>query len=207
MINLLSVYLLFCKFGLLCFGGGYVLIPLIVTGIIDKPTYGISSEMFAMLLPIAQMTPGPIGLNTATFVGYVVGAGEANNISAGIIGSLVGSLALLTPGFFLVQLASVYMRRWEKSVIVKGFLKGIRPASVGLVSMAVIIFLGYGVFAGKLPLDQLICHSAEESVVWPHFRVVACGIMIAGFLLTYFKKISLIPMLLGAAAIGALFIR
>ncbi len=199
MVSFFTVYWLFFQFGLLCFGGGYVLVPLIVNSIVNNPDYHLSSEMFGVLLAISQMTPGPIGLNTATFVGYIVGATTANNILMGVLGGIIGSIGLLTPGFFLISTVGYYLKRWEETLIVKGILTGIRPAATGLVLMAVVIFLGYSVFDGKLPLDLI----NDDIKKWPEFRLSALLIMLGAFGLTYFKKLGLIRIMLIAAGIGA----
>ena len=68
-MSLFAIYLLFIKYGLLSFGGGYVLVMLFIHDLVEKYKLLTSSE-FANLLAIAQMTPGPIGINTATYVGY-----------------------------------------------------------------------------------------------------------------------------------------
>ncbi len=207
-MSLWVVYGLFFQFGLLCFGGGYVLVPLIVTQIVHNPDFQLSEEMFGMLLAIAQMTPGPIGLNTATFVGYMVGAGESKNVWSGIFGGIVGSAALLTPGYVLVILASYYLKRCQDSIGVKGVLTGIRPASVGLVWMAVIIFLGYGVFDGNLPFKAWVAGlwNAQNPVVWPQFNWGAALIMLTAYGLLSWRNINVIWLLLAAAAAGAIFL-
>ena len=64
-MNTLLTFLLFCKFSLLCFGGGYMLIPLIISDCVEKYRF-ITLEVFGNLLSISQLTPGPVGINTAT---------------------------------------------------------------------------------------------------------------------------------------------
>ena len=61
-MSMLAVYWLFFQFGLLCFGGGYVLVPLIIANIVENPNFILDADMFGNLVAIAQMTPGPIGL-------------------------------------------------------------------------------------------------------------------------------------------------
>ena len=178
-MSMLAVYWLFFQFGLLCFGGGYVLVPLIIANIVENPNFILDADMFGNLVAIAQMTPGPIGLNTGTFVGYLEGAGAANNIFTGIIGGIVGTAGILTPGYFLVIGASYYLKKWEKSLIVQGILGGIRPASVALILMAVMIFMGMSVFRSELPFEKWMEYllGFAEAPEWPGFRFSGFAIM------------------------------
>ena len=81
----LMLFLHFCKFSVLCFGGGYMLIPLLTEEFVG-PGKVLSESAFGNLVSVAQVTPGPVGLNTATYVGYVNG---------GFFGSLAASLGLV----------------------------------------------------------------------------------------------------------------
>ena len=84
------LYLHFALYGFLCFGGGYMLIPFITADLVNGGY--LSQAEFANLSSIAQITPGPIGLNTATYVGY---------LQSGFPGSLLASLGLVTPAFLM----------------------------------------------------------------------------------------------------------
>ena len=68
-MTLTALYLTFFKFGLLCFGGGYMLIPLLTSELVGEPPRPLAPQEFADLVSVAQVTPGPIGINTATYVG------------------------------------------------------------------------------------------------------------------------------------------
>ena len=83
----LALYCHFLVYGLLCFGGGYMLIPLLTAEFVDKEQVLTMSE-FGNLCSVAQVTPGPVGLNTATYVGYV---------NEGFFGALAASLGLIVP--------------------------------------------------------------------------------------------------------------
>ena len=144
-MSLFAIYLLFIKYGLLSFGGGYVLVMLFIHDLVDKYKLLTSSE-FANLLAIAQMTPGPIGINTATYVGY-----QTN----GILGGVTATIGLLTPAVFLVLTASYFFKKWEKSKTVQGLLYGMRPATLGLIISAVLIFANIAIFTTPVTIDNV----------------------------------------------------
>ncbi len=196
-MSLLSLYLLFIKYGLLSFGGGYVLVTLFIHDLVEK-YHLITAGEFADLLAIAQMTPGPIGINTATFVGYQTG---------GIIGGLVATGGLLTPAIFLVLLASYYFKRWENSPIVKGMLYGMRPATLALIFSAVLIFANVAIFAVPLDVDTVRTWLAGDASAELRVRVLPLMIAVASAVTLSRFKINIVYIIAAAAIIGALFIR
>ena len=101
MISLFGLYWVFFKFGLLCFGGGYMLVPLLTAELVG-PGKPLAPEEFANLLSIAQATPGPIGINTATYVGYT---------QHGVTGAVLATLGMITPAMILVILAIRLLKR------------------------------------------------------------------------------------------------
>jgi len=139
----IQLYLTFFKFGLLCFGGGYMLIPLLSAELVGAgPHDPLSPEAFANLVSIAQVTPGPIGINTATYVGYT---------QQGLLGACIGTVGIVTPSLFLVILAIRLLKRFESSIPVQGFLAGMRPASFGLILSAAVVFAELSIFPGPIP--------------------------------------------------------
>ncbi len=125
--------LLFLKYGALCFGGGFVLVPMYIEDFVGAaaPYLQVSAEEFSNLMALTQMTPGPIGVNAATFFGFRL---------AGVLGAVVASAALLLPGSFLAFVAFRSLDRFSTSRIVKGLLTGVRPASVALMVVALWAF-------------------------------------------------------------------
>ena len=197
-MSLFTIYLLFVKYGLLSFGGGYVLITLFIHDLVDKYKLLTSGE-FANLLAIAQMTPGPIGINAATYVGYK---------THDILGGIVATLGLLTPAIFLVILAAFYFTKWEKSPVVQGILSGMRPATLGVIASAVVIFANIAVFTTPLTLDSVLAWFSSNTdqvrftIRWiPFFIAIASAVTLARF------KVNIICIIAAAAVIGAFFIR
>ena len=145
MSSILTIFVLFNKFALLCFGGGYMLIPLIISDCVEKYHF-ITLEEFGNLLSISQLTPGPVGLNTATYVGYLQG---------GFFSSLAATIGLVFPTFILSSLAVIGIRRWKDTFAVRGIMRGTRLSSVALILYAVTIFLGMSVFTAPIPWEML----------------------------------------------------
>ena len=187
----LSLFLVFCKFGLLCFGGGYMLVPLLTSELVG-PGRPLSGEEFSQLVSIAQITPGPIGINTATYTGY---------LQYGLAGALIASLALVLPGYFLAILALKVLKRHSESVWIKGFLAGMRPASFGLIVAAALIFAELSVFSGEIPwLDPQALLSGAVRIRLPELAIAAA----TAILMLKIPKCPFMPLIIAGAAAGAL---
>ena len=132
-------FVLFLKYGLLCFGGGFVLVPLYLEDFVGPGAafLQLTGEEFSNLMAISQMTPGPIGVNAATFFGFRL---------AGIPGALWASAGLLLPGSVLAFLTIRSLERFKTSRLVRGLMRGIRPASVALMLVALKAFAGLCLF-------------------------------------------------------------
>ena len=198
MNHCIVLFLQFCKFSVLCFGGGYMLIPLLTAEFVDKEQALTMSE-FGNLLSVAQVTPGPVGLNTATYVGYV---------NAGFFGSLAASLGLIAPTILIGCSAAAGINRWKDTFLVKGMLKGTRLAAVALIMFAVTIFLGMSVFTQTIPWEAFSAIFKLERPVLPDgFSISLPGVLICGAVIALMLKTKLptTALLLGSAAAGALF--
>lgn len=125
--------LVFLKYGALCFGGGFVLVPMYMEDFVgaSAPFLQLPEHVFGDLMALTQMTPGPIGVNAATFFGYRL---------AGVAGAVLASAALLLPGSLLAYFAFASLDRFSGSRIVRGVMKGVRPASVALMLAALAAF-------------------------------------------------------------------
>ena len=122
---ILHLFLSFFKVGLLGFGGGLAIVRLIYDSI--QPFLDMSQETFANIVAISQITPGPLAVNTATYVGY-----EA----AGIPGALAATFGVVLPAFCIVSLVCRTIQKFRDSKVVNGMLSGIRPATMGLIGAA-----------------------------------------------------------------------
>ena len=111
-MSLISLFLVFLFIGAYNFGGGYAMIPLIISMVVDK--YGwIGMNDFINFVTISQITPGPIAINLATFVGYTVGNG--------VIGSIITTMAVVLPSFILITLIVFFMQKFKDNVHIKNF--------------------------------------------------------------------------------------
>ena len=128
-LQLLLVYL---KIGTVGFGGGYAMLSLIQEEIVEKHAW-LTIQEFTDIVAISQMTPGPIGINSATYIGYAV--------TGSVWGSIVATLAVMIPSFVLVFLISLSFAKIKDNKHFKAIFTGIRPASVGLIGAAFLILL------------------------------------------------------------------
>lgn len=175
----------YVKIGVFGFGGGYAMLSLVEKEVVT-PGW-ISETMFTDIVAISQMTPGPIGINSATYIGYVA-PGEVNPALAtplwGIIGSVLATLAVVVPSFILVLNASHFIRRHNESGVIKAIFSGLRPVVVGLIASAAIMLMNAANFNPNGQTWQLI---------------VNIVISLAAFCLVFFpipfrgKKIKLHP--------------
>ena len=129
---LLKLYLVFLKIGTFGFGGGYAMLPLIQKEIVTNNGW-LSPSEFIDIIGISQMTPGPIAINSATFVGFR---------ASGFLGSLVATLGVVTTSFILISLANYFFSKFKNSKVLENALKGMRPALVGLI-ISVFLTMSY----------------------------------------------------------------
>ena len=132
----------YIKIGIFGFGGGYAMLSLVEKSVVT-PGW-ISETMFTDIVAISQMTPGPIGINSATYIGYVA-PGETdpalNNVGWGLLGSCLATLAVVIPSFILVLYSSHFIRKHSESGAIKAIFTGLRPVIVGLIASAAIMLM------------------------------------------------------------------
>lgn len=138
-LQLIWAYL---KIGIFGFGGGYAMLSLVEKAVVE-PGW-ISETMFTDIVAISQMTPGPIGINSATYIGFVAPGSmdpALSGIGWGLLGSALATLAVSLPSFFLVLYCSHFIRRHNESGAIKAIFKGLRPVVVGLIASAAIMLM------------------------------------------------------------------
>lgn len=136
----LQLFYTFFKIGLFGFGGGYAMLSMIQGEVVTK--YGwLSSSEFTDIVAISQMTPGPIGINSATYVGYtaIVNAGYSHTM--GITGSIVATCSVVLPSFILMILISKFFLKYQKHSSVTSVFNGLRPGVVGLLAAAALVLM------------------------------------------------------------------
>lgn len=169
----------YIKIGIFGFGGGYAMLSLVEKSVVS-PGW-ISETMFTDIVAISQMTPGPIGINSATYIGYVA-PGEVNPALSGIgwslLGSVLATLAVVIPSFILVLYSSHFIRRHSESGAIKAIFSGLRPVIVGLIASAAIMLMNVANFNPRHVDWQL----------WTNIAICAVAFCLAYFPIKYRKK-------------------
>lgn len=184
-IQLIWAYL---KIGIFGFGGGYAMLSLMEKAVVE-PGW-ISETMFTDIVAISQMTPGPIGINSATYIGFVA-PGSVNpalsGIGWGLLGSCLATLAVVVPSFILVLYSSHFIRRHSESGVIKAIFSGLRPVVVGLIASAAIMLMNAANFNPNGIGWQL----------WVNVAICAIAFCLAFFPLKFGKKnIKIHPILI-----------
>ncbi len=147
----LQLFYTFFKIGLFGFGGGYAMISMIQGEVVTKHGW-IDSHEFTDIIAISQMTPGPIGINSATYVGYVsVVHHGGGSMWLGVLGSAVATFAVVLPSFLLMLTASRLLIRYKSHPVVESVFMGLRPTAVGLVASAALVLMNadnFGTYSG-----------------------------------------------------------
>lgn len=162
----------YLKIGIFGFGGGYAMLSLVEKAVVT-PGW-ISETMFTDIVAISQMTPGPIGINSATYIGFVAPGSvdpELNSVGWGLLGSFLATLAVVIPSFLLVLYSAHFIRKHSESGAIKAIFSGLRPVIVGLIASAAIMLMNNANFNPNGIDWQLWCN---------------VGICAAAFCLAYF---------------------
>ena len=177
-----QLFLSFLQIGAFSFGGGYAAMPLIQNQVVTLHGW-LNLAEFTDLVTISQMTPGPIAINSASFVGIRMG---------GILGTVVATFGCILPSLVIVLLLSYFFFKYRNLRMVQGIVKGLRPGVVALIAAS-----GYGLMANALWGDGAFSFAALDwfAVVlfaaalvvlrkWkpnPIYVMVACGVVGALF--------------------------
>lgn len=140
MILFLQLFWSFFIIGLFTIGGGYAMLPLIQRTVVTDHGW-ITDQLFTDVVAISQMTPGPIGINSATYIGYSVIKEAGYNDFLCVCGSFTTTFAVVLPSFLIVLgLCHVY-GKFNHSPIFTGLMSGLRPTVVGLIGAAALIMI------------------------------------------------------------------
>lgn len=178
----LELFTTFFVIGMFTIGGGYAMLSLIQNEVVTVHGW-ISEGTFTDIVAISQMTPGPIGINSATYIGYEVLSNTGASEILCILGSFTATFAVVLPSFIIVLgLCKVY-EKWKTHYMFQGILNGLKPATLGLIGTAA---LGLA--------------TPENFIDWKSF--VIC---ILAFIALYFKKVSPFA-IIGIGALAGLII-
>lgn len=155
------------------FGGGYAAIPFIQKEIIEMRNW-LTTKEFIDILAIAEMTPGPIAVNSATFIGYKL---------AGFWGGLLATIGVVLPAFLIILLVAAFFYTYRTHPLVEATFRGIRPAVIGLISAAL-----FSLAKGGMIVDwkagvtaTLVFFAVLYLKIHPIWLILLCGMI--GFLI------------------------
>lgn len=173
----------YLKIGLFGFGGGYAMLTLIEREIVGNGW--ITSTEFTDIVAISQMTPGPIGINSATYIGYI--APHAGPWM-GLLGSIVCTLTVVLPSYLLVLFTAHYVHRHKDSAAIKGIFRGLRPVTIGLIASAALLLMNgdnFGTSASEIAISVGICAAAFVATYFAkvHPILVICAAGLLGFII------------------------
>ena len=184
-----ELFLTFLKIGIFTFGGGYSMVALIQNEVVVKHAW-LSAEEFTNLLAVSQMTPGPIGINTATYTGYTAIVNAGYDSWWGIAGACMASFAVILLPFVAILLVYRFLQKYKENFVVQKVLSVLRLAVVGLIASAAISLISpenFGTFADS-----------------PKQFIVSILICLSVFVASFKFKKSPILLLLLSGAVGLL---
>lgn len=187
---LFELFYTFLKVGLFSFGGGYGMLSVIQGEVVTRHAWLTSAE-FTDIVAISQMTPGPIGINSATYVGYAATMNSTGSPAMAVAGSLLASLAVMLPSFVIMLTISRYFMKYSKHPAVEAVFAALRPAVVGLIASAALLLMTKENFGAP-----------TENVTQFAMSVF---LFVAAFVATMRYKISPIVIVVICGAIGGVF--
>ena len=191
----LQLFWVFFVIGIFTIGGGYAMLSLIQTQVVTAHSW-LSESAFTDIVAISQMTPGPIGINCATYVGYeVVHAGGGSHL-IGILGSFTATFAIVLPSFLIVLTIVRFYTKFKGNKLFEGVLSWIRPAAIGLIGAAAIILMFKVDWSAARPAVELVRDNFPDWISWVLFAAAAVA--------SLFFKIGPIPIIIAGGVLGLL---
>ena len=187
----LQLFYAFFKIGLFGFGGGAAMLPLIQFELVEH-YHWVSSAEFANMVAVSQMTPGPIGINSATYCGYTAVANAGYGHGMAILGSAIATLALVLPSLILMIIISRMFLKYMKTPMVQSLFTGLRPAVVGLLGAATLLLM---------TPENFSTPSVNPWQFW-----ISVGLFISTFVGTMIYKINPIRMIIYSGIAGLLLL-
>lgn len=185
----------FFVIGLFTIGGGYAMLSLIQTQVVVEHAW-LTESTFTDIVAISQMTPGPIGVNCATYVGYDVVAGMTGNHLLGILGSGVATLSLILPSFIIVLAIVRFYTKFRSSTLFEGVMGWLRPCVAGLIGAAAVILIVKTTWGASGPSIELVRENFPDWKSW---------LLLAGaFAASYWGKVNPILVILCGGVLGLL---
>ena len=186
----------FFKTGLFVIGGGMATVPFLQD--ISAKTGWFTSADLANMIAVSESTPGPMGVNMATYVGYTVGSQQLGGTGMGVVGAVVATLGLISPSIVVILIVAYFLKRFRDSKLVDSVLYGLRPASVALISAAGVEIVLFAVLR-----VESIWRIADASLSWKAV-VLALAVFAGTNLIPGLKKIHPIWFVVASAVAGVL---
>ena len=181
--------------GAFTIGGGYAMLSLIQNQVVVEHPW-ISEATFTDIVAVSQMTPGPVGINSATYVGYDVLYNATGSQLLGVCGSLTATLALMIPSFVIMLLIVKFYLRFRSSKLYAGTMDWLKPCVVGLIGAAAVILILKTTWTGGIPQIQVITDNFPDWKSW---------LLLGGaFAASYWGKVNPIYLILSGAVLGLL---
>ena len=187
----LELFYTFFIIGLFGFGGGYGMLSLI-QGEVVHHWHWLTTSQFTDIVAISQMTPGPIGINSATYCGYTAVSNAGYSGGMAVLGSITATFALVLPSLILMILICRMFLKYMKHPAVQSVFTGLRPAVVGLLGAATLLLMTPENF------------STPKVNPWQFW--ISCFLFVATFVGTKFMEINPIRMILYAGFAGLLLL-
>lgn len=188
----LQLFYTFFIIGLFGFGGGYGMLSLIQTETVVHHHW-LSTAEFTNIVAISQMTPGPVGINTATYCGYVAVHNAGHEMAMSVLGSAIATFALVLPSLILMVLISKMFMKYMNTRPVKSIFKGLRPAVVGLLAAATLLLCNSDNFSApsinmwQFGVSLFLFAATFVGTMWIKVNPIrmVCYAAIAGLVLLY----------------------
>lgn len=177
-----ELFITFFIIGMFTIGGGYAMLSLIQNEVVTVHGW-IDYGTFTDIVAVSQMTPGPIGINSATYIGYQVLSNSGASETVCILGSFTATFAVVLPSFIIVLALCKVYEKWKDHYLFKGVMSGLKPATLGLIGTA-----------------ALSLATPENFIDWKSF-----AICILAFIALYLKKIGPFA-IIGLGALAGLII-
>lgn len=187
----LRLFFEFFKIGLFSVGGGLATIPFLTD--LGARTGWFTSGDLANMIAISESTPGPMGVNMATYVGFS---------SGGVLGGIIATLGLICPCVIVILIISKFLQKFRQSKAVDGVFYGLRAASVALITVAMLQVAKIALMFHEVPVPRLGVVKTEL-FYWPAILLAAVIFVLVKF--TRLKKLHPICFIGLAAVVGIIF--
>ena len=151
-----TVYFNFFRIGACAFGGGLATLPFLHE--LGNTTGWFNEEQLTAMLAVSESTPGAMGINMSTYVGYTVSNGAYNNYFLAFLGSIISTLGLVSPSIIVILIVSLFLQKFSKNKYVAWIFYGLRAASIGLICAAAYSVLKVSIFNVIDPSAESIIH-------------------------------------------------